>query len=337
MNSHLGKYIKNLLSLPSVYLFLLQRVTRQKRFIRLHLLKELYPFRIKNDGSLSKEDFSKITSYYAMGVPGVLGESLCILRGCAMKPRERLCLSLLGGISGLLDDLFDDPDKDADHLEEFIMEPETMEPANTHEKLLLHFYRLGLHYSYHPNLIQKQAEKVFHTQQQSIQQQQAGDEAGRIEEVTFLKGGASFIYYRLCLEHDLSKAEENLLYHLGGLMQMGNDIFDVWEDHGAGISTIATRCRNIKELRENFSNKYAETFRLAYNTPYRKKNIRQFLQISSLALGRVFVCLDQFEKLQATTNNEFQLRSYSRKQLICDMQKPKNQWKAINYFLIMNS
>ncbi|MFO7719901.1 MAG: hypothetical protein R6W85_05600, partial [Gillisia sp.] len=49
--------------------------------------------------------------------------------------------------------------------------------------------------------------------------------------------------------------------------------------------------------------------------------------------ARVFVCLDQFEKLEITTGNKFQIEHYSRKQLICDMQRPKNQLKALHYFI----
>ena len=76
---------------------------------------ELTAFKNNNDGSLTPQDLKKITSYYGLGVPGVLGESFCLLRGKKMTENERLCLTFLGGISGLLDDLFDDPEKESFH------------------------------------------------------------------------------------------------------------------------------------------------------------------------------------------------------------------------------
>jgi len=72
---------------------------------------ELTAFKNDNDGSLTSQDLKKITSYYGLGVPGILGELFCVLRGKPMTKDERFCLTFLGGISGMLDDLFDDPGK----------------------------------------------------------------------------------------------------------------------------------------------------------------------------------------------------------------------------------
>lgn len=333
MNKKSGRYIKNIFSLPPVYIFLFQKILRQKRFINTHLKKELYPYSIITDGSLKEADLKKITSYYSLGVTAVLGESFCVLRGQKMHPRERLCISFLGGISGLLDDLFDEPDKEADHLFDFILKPEGLKPANLYEKLILHFYELGLQYSSHPALIKSQAIKVFESQKASVNQQQVNVSLLDVEEMTYSKGGCSFLYYRLCLNHQLQPEEEKFVYELGGLMQLGNDIFDVWEDHQNGIKTIATLCTDINYLREKFSSKYSKCFSLARKTPYPEKNIRRFENICSLALARVDVCLDQFLELQKSSGNIFSINKYSRKELICDMQKPTNQLKAINYYL----
>lgn len=331
-----GRQIRKILALPPIYFFLLQKVRKQKNFIETLLQKELYPYKLKSDGSLTSADFNKITGYYALGVPGVIGESYCVLRGRPMHPRERLCLTYLGGISGLLDDLFDDPAKEAKQLEKFIFHPEKMQPANLHEKLLLHFYELGLHYSARPDVIQQQAGVVFLSQQESVEYQLTGADMHKIEEVTLKKGGTSFLFYRLCLEHEMEGVEKDLLYRLGGLMQMGNDIFDVWEDHRAGTATVGTNCTDIRELRTTFSVELNEVIELAYQTSYRKKDIQKFNQMISLALARVFVCLDQFEKLQKSSEDIFKIGDYSRKQLICDMQRPKNQLKMLKYFLKMN-
>ena len=124
-----------------------------------------------------------------------------------------------------------------------------------------------------------------------------------------------------------------MLSHLGGLMQLGNDIFDVWEDFHSDTKTAATTCVSIEQLWKKFSADLCTLFELAEKTSYSNEQINRFLNIISLALARVFVCLDQFEKLENTTNNKFQIEKYSRKQLICDMQKPKNQIKAVRYFI----
>lgn len=325
--------IRNLISLPSVYFLLLKNVTKQKRFIKNVAEKELIAFKNENDGSLTPQDLKKITSYYGLGVPGVLGESFCVLRGKPMTENERFCLTFLGSISGLLDDLFDDPKKQANHLEKFILQPESLKPANTYESLLLHFYLLGLKHSANPGLLKKQGLQVFRSQQQSKDQQNSGNSPQVIQNITYAKGGDSFIFYRLCLNDPLPENEEKLLFHLGGLMQLGNDIFDIWEDYQSNTNTAASLCTDIPELRAEFINKMQFTFKLARETNFRKDRVENFLRSTTLALSRVLVCLDQFEKLQLSSGNLFLIEKYSREQLICDMQKPKNQFKAIKYAL----
>ncbi|UJH92379.1 hypothetical protein LZ575_07590 [Antarcticibacterium sp. 1MA-6-2] len=110
---------------------------------------------------------------------------------------------------------------------------------------------------------------------------------------------------------------------------MGNDIFDVWEDHQSGINTAATGCTDVRELRQTFSERFQRCFSLAYETDYAEKNVQKFLKICSLALARVYVCLDQFIELQKTTGSRFSIDSYTRKQLICDMQKLSQPIKGI--------
>ncbi|CAN5191869.1 hypothetical protein BH23BAC2_BH23BAC2_21920 [soil metagenome] len=325
--------LKNLFALPRVCFFLLGNVYRQKRFIKEKLAKDLEPFKRRMDAGLSEKDLKKITSYYALGVPAILGESLCILRGLPMTKNERMCLTYLGGISGLLDDLFDDPEKEAAHLESFILKPEVSASYKIHEYLLIYLYQKGLSFSPKPEKIKEQATKVFKAQQKSEAQKLKVVSGAIIKDLTCSKGGSSFIFYRLCLEHELSREEEDLLFHLGGVMQLGNDIFDVWEDHQSQTTTAATGTKDIQTLRKFFITELEKTGELAWSTYYKKKDIEKFLQIVHLALARVFVCLDQFEKLQISTGNTFCIEKYTRKQTICDMQKPANQLNSIKYFL----
>lgn len=325
--------IQRLISLPGIYLFLLKKLAKQKRFLKKEIKKELQVFRNDHDGSLKPSDFRKITSYYALGVPGVLGETLCILRGKSLDKEERFCLSYLGGISGLLDDLFDDPEKEAVHLKKFISEPENLDPTNSHEALLQQFYLQGLSYTENPLLLKEQAQEVFNSQQKSLQQQKKDVTVEQIKEITYSKGGSAFVFYRLCLNKTMEEAERKFLYQLGSVMQLGNDIFDVWKDFNSETETAATKTNDIQKLRNFFMEELVKTYRLAGKTSYPPGKINQFIAITDLALARVFVCLYQFEKLQKKSGGVFSIVDYSRKELICDMQKPANQLRAIKYYL----
>lgn len=327
---------KNYIELPGIYLLLLKEVWKQRRFNKKYLQPKIDIFK-KIDGCLTEKDLNKITDYYALGVSGILGTSFCVLRGYKMTLSERKALSCLGGISGLLDDLFDNASKETYSLKDFILRPQEMIPQNNHQALLLSLYTEGLKESSDPNKIQQQALKVFFSQQESLKQKDNSISNSELEKVTFAKGGTSFLYYRACLENIPGKAEEDLLHHLGGLMQLGNDIFDVWEDHQNNINTLATRTTDIDNLNGYFQYELNKTFELAKACHYNPAHIQRFLKIIGLGISRVFVCLEQFKDLQNLSNGKFEVEKYSRKELICDMQQPRNQLKAIRYyFKIMN-
>jgi len=323
---------KNYIQLPGIYIFLLKQVWRQKRFNNKYLQPKLDLYRSNNDGSLTEKDLKKITDYYALGVSGILGTSFCILRGYKIKLAERKAISYLGGISGLLDDLFDNTSKETRGLKNFILTPQEMKPNSDQEALLLSLYIEGLNESSRPEKVQEMALNVFKAQQESLKQKDKSITNSELEKITFAKGGSSFLYYRACLENSADQNEEELIYHLGGLMQLGNDIFDVYKDHQENIHTLATKTIDIKDLRSYFTIELKRCFVLATACNYPKNNIEKFLRIISLGIARVYVCLDQFEMLQLKSKGKFDVASYRRKELICDMQKPKNQLQAIQYY-----
>jgi len=335
MKNKLNAVIKataGIIKLPAVAFFLFKNVLTQKRFVKKYLVTELKPFKTTKDPSLSKADIRKITHYYGLGVPAILGTAFCRLHNRKFEEQERLVMTYLGGISGLLDDLFDDPDKKWDHLEEFILTPENLEPQSNSEAVLKQLYLKGLENSTNPEALKKQALAVFKTEKLSIQQR-SSIEPSKIKELTFLKGGHSFVYYRLCLNKPLLIPERKMIFQVGGLMQIGNDIFDVWEDCQQGINTVASVEKDIKKLRRSFNSELDLAVNYAFACEFQQKQIEQFLKFTLFGLSRVYVCLDQFEKLQLTTNGIFEPHSYSRKQLICDMELAKNKKAALKYYL----
>ena len=124
-----------------------------------------------------------------------------------------------------------------------------------------------------------------------------------------------------------------MVFKLGECLQWANDIFDIYEDHKAGIRTVATECHNIDQLTDSFQNKIKETITLAFKTKFKQKNIRKFIRIISLSVfSRTLVCLKMLHKNQKLTQNKFDVSLYSRKQLVCDMEKPINIFRGLWYY-----
>ena len=307
-------------------------VSRQKNFIKKNITLQLTGAQNIADGSLDEKDFKKITGYYGLAVPAVLGEAFCALRGEPMTDKERMASTCQGAMTGLGDDFFDRQRLSEQGVKDFIERPEMFNGNSASEKLFLNFYKTALSNAPQPSLMQQQIYKVFYAQLLSKQQDAPGLSYEVMKDITILKGAESLLYYRTAFEHPLKNGEQKMLYCLGGLMQLSNDIFDVYKDWQSGVSTLVTTATKIKALRFYYTALLQVGTRAAFRSGYKKKNVRKFLGIINLGIfSRCYVCLDQLEGLEKKSGGIFDLKTYSRKNLICDMDTAGNKWKSLGY------
>jgi hypothetical protein len=313
-------------------------VKQQREFIKKYIGPLLEEAEKTDDGSLDENDLKKITGYYGLAVPAILGEAFCALRGKEMTEKERMASTCQGAMTGLGDDFFDKQRLSEEALKDFIERPEHFYGNTASEKLFLHFYKTALANAPDRVKMQQQIYRVFHAQLMSKQQSKAGLSYEVIKDITLRKGAESLLYYRTAFEHPFKKGEEKMLYCLGGLMQLSNDIFDVYKDHKNGISTLVTTATKIKELRFLYSALLQIGKEAAYRSGYPKNNVSDFLGIISIGIfSRCYVCLDQLEKSEKRSAGVFDPGQYQRKDLVCDMDTAKNKWRSLRYHLKITS
>lgn len=309
-------------------------ISRQKKFIRKHIGPALASAKKLADGSLDESDFKKITGYYGLAVPAVLGEAFCALREERMTSKERMASTHQGAMTGLGDDFFDRQRLSEQGVKDFIEKPEQFAGNTASEKLFLDFYKKALLNAPDAGKMKAQILRVFQAQLLSKQQDSEGTSFEMLKDITMRKGGESLLFYRTAFEHPMQKGEEKMLYSLGGLMQFSNDIYDIYEDRQSGVSTLATTVTQIADLRTHYAALLRIGTEAAYRSGYPKTNVRRFLNLLNLGIfSRCFVCLDQLERNEKKTAGIFELRSYSRKQLVCDMDQFGNQLKSVSYLL----
>jgi hypothetical protein len=329
-------YINNLIQLPGLFFNLAQKFNYQRSFIQQTLAIDIETSKKTNYGSLDEKDYTKIIRYYGYAVPAIVGESLCMLRGEKMSRKERTAITYVGALSGLFDDLIDKKDISENYIKKLIEQPYEHTGNDTHEKLFLHFGRKVLENSADTGLIKKYYINVFDAQISSKKQKLPETSIREIEDITYLKGGHSFLFY-CSIFGPINNAKENeTIFKLGALMQLENDIFDIYKDSQDGIRTLVTCEKSMKHLRKIYQELMDEIVQLAQQTGYPRKNIRSFLRIFAAVICRGFVCLDMLERNEKSTNNIFSLSEYSRKDLICDMEKPVNFLKTIHYYAKCN-
>lgn len=312
----------------------LSHIHRQKKFIRKNINPMLAAAKRAADGSLDESDIKKITGYYGLAVPAVLGEAFCALRGEPMTTTERSASTHQGAMTGLGDDFFDRQRLPEQGVKDFIEKPEQFAGNTASEKLFLDFYKNALINAPDAGKVKEQILRVFLAQLLSKQQDGEGATYEFLKDITLRKGGESLLYYRTAFAHPLQQGEEQMLYSLGGLMQLSNDIFDIYKDRQSGVSTLATTTLQIQELRTYYSALLRLGTHAAYRSGYPKNNVRRFLNLLNLGIfSRCYVCLDQLERNEKKTGGIFKIRAYSRKQLICDMDKAGNKFRSLGYLL----
>jgi len=328
------KTIRNTIFLPSILMKLIRNLKKQKKFIKQNIASILNQAKKTNDGTLSDKDFIKINKYYGLAVPAILGEAFCILRGSKMTDLERWVSTSQGIITGLFDDFFDDLRLPEAQIISMVENPEAITPHTSNEKLFLDFYLEALNKATHPDLIKKQLLKVHKVQVASVEQEDSNINKERIWEITKLKGGDSVLFYRTAFNNLPVVGEEEALFQLGLLMQLENDIFDIYKDYQSNIFTIPTTISKIHYLRILYSEQINHFVKLCYLMDYPKKRVEQFLDCVMPVLNRGFVCLDTYQKLENNNSGMFDVTSFTRKQLICDMEKPGNFIRTIKYQVI---
>ena len=305
---------------------------KQQKFINKTLDLDIREIKKDNDDSLTDKDFKKIFTYYGSAVPAVLGEGYCLLRGKNMTFDERYRLTYMGALTGLFDDMFDEKDTEESHIKELVNNPLESIAVNSHERLFVQFYKKVLD-SENSSLVMEHLNRVFDAQVLSKRQKGQNIKKEEVRHITMEKGGASILFYRCAFPEQANENEHRMLYLLGGLGQLENDIFDIYKDQHNHIRTLATTTTRVSNLRSEYESLMHDVFNMVNQTGYPAQNRKRFSRFVSLVSSRGLVCLDHLQKLETMSDGIFDIPSYSSEKLICDMEKLTNNLKLLSYYL----
>lgn len=302
-------------------------------FLETHVRPSIDAFLLSHQ--VEHKVINKIYKYYGLGVPAMLGLLYALPRGYAIDHQERLALTYVGALTGLIDDAFDEDLIDTANVLAYIQSPDTFKPSTEAEHLLAYLGAevLRLLPRSHQDDFVKLALDIFNLQVESVKQKEPSLAIEELDKITRSKGGLPFVLYRYCLKDKMSKEEEQLIYEIGASMQLGNDLFDVYKDLQDQIYTIPNRSQNLDELQSMLKDWMCKVVVCSEQVQFvplanRRKLVVYFL----LGMSRCFVCLDQFKLLSKGTSGRFRPEQYSRKQLICDMEKPINIWRSLRWY-----
>lgn len=230
---------------------------RAARHFRTRALRDLalpYPAALSSREKRRLKHYHYGTTY--------LGVVFCALRGYPRSRREEYLFTNLAALACFFDDLVDAFRRNDDSGRKWRDNPEEYGRTADSRGLALHF----LHNIYRalPSGDLEQFKtfmhRVFNVETAGRQHPSAmrgAQESLPLEKITAEKGGCSVLLFRRLLANPLSDGEREALFQFGYLIQLCDDIFDLWHDRQAGNHTLATYLaerNDVAKLSQVFEN-----------------------------------------------------------------------------------
>ena len=270
--------------------------------------------------SFSSKDILRITKYYQLAL-NLVCENVYVLAGKKLNSREHRNILLLSIFVPLFDDLFDDQLLHYPQIEALIAKPEKYTPSNTIDSIVHTLYVQLLREIPAPDRFIQYLKEGAYWEQQSLKQFNREIPEEELRQITYNKSYYSILLFCSVLEFDPGAALEALLYPVSGLMQLTNDVFDVWKDLQKGLYTIPNLYWNYEKLESVFLNEIISINKQVAQLQYPESNRKNFL-IRTHALNAMgWMSLQQLREV--AIHKPFS--ESSRKELVCDMDSLRQQ------------
>ena len=317
------------------YINIIQQVYReikfQKQYNKVFLLPYLEELEKKYNGKFKDEQKQKICNYYGLFITSFLCSSYKKLQGKQLTDAERKRATLFGILTPVGDDLFDEDKLDVESIRTITFNPESYTATTFSGQVAKEIQTFLLQDVPHKAAYLEAAENVLNIQIETIKQTSSNISLQELEYITYTKGAVSVIIYHQCLDEVADEKMKEVLFLIGSLYQLGNDIFDLYKDVRDNIYTLVNTCDDYAAFRKSFLERVALQNRKIMELPFAEKSKKEFCFVMNTINARSVVALDQFVRLQKKTGEEINWWQLQRKDMIVDMEKPRNFFKSLYY------
>ncbi|WP_298709286.1 hypothetical protein [Chitinophaga sp.] len=282
-------------------------------------------------GRMPEEARRKVITSYSIYQPMII-DAFTALRGRTATPAERDRLIQYFICSGAFDDFIDREELTPEALETISFQPENFQPRRIEEKMFLHCHLALRNYVRDRPAYDEAARGLYRAQTDSARQTKpAPMSEEELLRITMEKGGYAVLLCRFYLDHDASGAEAECWYRIGGIIQLTNDLFDIWKDLQAGVQTLPNRMRDAHAFHAFYTRKVEEMMAIIAGLPVPEARKSTFLlnMMAICAFSDMAIC--QLRNIQQQSPQLPDLNTLPRKALIVDMEKPANIWHCMRF------
>jgi hypothetical protein len=306
-------------------------IKTQKKFNRDFLIPYLNELETKYNGQFQPEQKGKILNYYGLFITSFLCSSYKRLYGKILSADERKRATLFGILTPVGDDLFDIDKLNIENIRQITFHPETYNATTFSSKVAKEIQTFELENVPFKNEYLLASKNVLDIQIETIKQTKRDISKEEMERITYTKGAVSVIIYHQCLDEIADAQMLEVLFLVGSLYQLGNDIFDLYKDVRDNIYTLINTCEDYILFKKNFLERVRLQNQKIMALPYSQKDKKEFCIVMNTINARSVVALDQFIKLQKKKKEKIDWWKLERKDMIVDMEKPLNILSWMRY------
>jgi hypothetical protein len=303
----------------------------QKRFNKTFLIPYLDELEKKYNGKFEAEQRGKILNYYGLFITSFLCSSYKRLYGKTLSDEERKRATLFGILTPVGDDLFDIDKLDNTSIRQITFYPETFSATTFSSNIAKEIQTYLLTTVPHKEAYIKASKDVLGIQVETIKQTRPDVSEAEMKRITHTKGAVSVIIYHQCLNEAADAQMLEVLFLIGSLYQLGNDIFDLYKDVRDNIYTLVNTCDDFVQFRKDFIERVKLQNEKLYALRYSLKDKEDFCIVMNTINARSLVAIDQFIATQKKYGGKIDWWKLQRKDMIVDMENPANIIKWLRY------
>ncbi len=255
----------------------------------------------------------------------------CSLRGRSRTRQEKRLFVNLAALAYFFDDLVDAFRERDDSGILWQDNPEAYGAVADERGLALHFLH-NIYQSLPPQDLAQFRDfmhEVFNVETTGRQQHDAALSLPELQRITADKGGYSALLFRRVLRHELSAAEQKAIHDFGHLIQLCDDIYDLWFDAQSNTDTVAAYFTaergDLAGLKAAFEAQALATRQSFLATPYPRRQQETALRVVHYIVSLTRVCLQHYADVEKKLG---QLPLHDRTQMVVDMERWPNRIRA---------
>jgi hypothetical protein len=291
----------------------------------------LQPFYTQYGHDLPANIMEKIKKYYCLGIP-ITCASYKKIYGESLSDTEREYATLTGIITPIIDDFTDEKQLTDEQIESLTSHPAQYQPNTLEESIVKHILCELIEKVPSPEDFLYALNRTIKAQHQSVKQMDPTVTEAELMHITLEKGAWSHIFFHYLLSEIPTQQCIDMMDGMGAMLQMSNDIFDVYKDYKDHNKTIPNTCADYVAFEKYYLHECRKFCVAARAMPHKKEDLEFFITFIAFVMARGLVALQMLKKLQRKMGGGvLPYEKLERKQLICDMEKPINSLRTAWY------